>query len=274
MDIKYFCPAWGIMDWFAYDDNFDRQCQRIKEAGYDGVEMWAPRNDEERRLHEEILGRYDLLFNVGMGTTGETVADHIKQLEQGMRESAAAGATTVACHSGSDFLSFEDNLEIVKAAADLEEELGILFTHETHRGRMAYNLPDTLRYLSAEPRMKLNADFSHWVCVHESDLSMHADKMAICIDRSYHVHARVGHSEGPQVTDPRAPEWAHFVELHFGWWQQIIEKRKAEGLRQLTICPEFGAPTYMVCVPYTGQPLADQFDINVFIMNELKARNA
>ena len=272
MKIYYTCPAWGIMEWFKLDDNFERQAERIKQAGYNGIEMWAPRTDEERQQLETILKRYGLMFNVGMGTEGKDVAEHIQSLETGMRDAALAGATTVACHSGRDLFSFEDNLEIVKAAAGLEDELGIRFTHETHRTRMAYCLPDTVRLLDAEPRMKLNADFSHWVCVHASDLSDQAAGLEQAIQRSYHVHARVGHTNGPQVTDPRAPEWHDITEKHFAWWLQIIEQRKREGLEYFTVCPEFGAPDYMLCLPFTRQPVADQFAINTYMKDELQAR--
>ncbi|NRA37901.1 MAG: hypothetical protein HRU15_07165 [Planctomycetes bacterium] len=131
-------------------------------------------------------------------------------------------------------------------------------------------MPDTIRYLEAEPRMKLNADFSHWCCVHESNLEDQNENMEIAIERSYHIHARVGHGEGPQVTDPRAPEWQGWVDLHLGWWKKIIQHRVAEGLEHFTICPEFGAPNYLLCLPFTNQPVTDQFAMNVYMKDRIK----
>ena len=40
----------------------------------------------------------------------------------------------------------------------------------------------------------------------------------------------------------------------------------------LTITPEFGPPPYLVTLPFTQQPLTDQWAVNVFMMNLLKER--
>ena len=40
----------------------------------------------------------------------------------------------------------------------------------------------------------------------------------------------------------------------------------------LTVTTEFGTATYMPVLPYTQQPVANQFDINVYVMNLLKKR--
>ena len=33
----------------------------------------------------------------------------------------------------------------------------------------------------------------------------------------YHTHCRVGYDHGPQVPDPRAPEWLPYMEGHERW---------------------------------------------------------
>ena len=92
----------------------------------------------------------------------------------------------------------------------------------------------------------------------------------MALQRVDHIHARIGHPEGPQVNDPRAPEWDDAVKAHFAWWDKIVEKKtKAEVLTVLT---EFGPPDYMPTLPYTRQPLADQWAINVYMMKLLRQR--
>jgi hypothetical protein len=76
------------------------------------------------------------------------------------------------------------------------------------------------------------------------------------------------------VSDPRAPEWANALNAHLKWWDKIIAARRAEGLSQFTITPEFGPPPYLPTLPYTCQPVASQWDINVHMMNLLRARYA
>jgi hypothetical protein len=93
----------------------------------------------------------------------------------------------------------------------------------------------------------------------------------LAISRSNHIHARIGHPEGPQVNDPRAPEWQNTVETHFKWWDAIVERKKKEGAR-LTILTEFGPADYMTTIPYTRQPLANQWEINVHMLKTLRAR--
>jgi hypothetical protein len=124
--------------------------------------------------------------------------------------------------------------------------------------------------LDARPHIKLTADFSHWCCVHESLLKDQHERVQRASEHAHYIHARVGHAQGPQVTDPRAPEWKAAVEAHVGWWQQIVDIRAQSGAETLYICTEFGPPDYMVQQPYTRMPIADQWKINLYMKNMLQ----
>ena len=52
-----------------------------------------------------------------------------------------------------------------------------------------------------------------------------------------------------------------------------IEIKKQKGEVQ-TILTEFGPPTYMPTLPYTQQPLADQWAINVYMKDLWRKRYA
>ncbi|MEJ0103429.1 MAG: hypothetical protein WDO19_13130 [Bacteroidota bacterium] len=119
--------------------------------------------------------------------------------------------------------------------------------------------------------MKLTFDVSHWCNVHESLLTDQEETVNLALERVEHIHARIGHSEGPQVNDPRAPEWDEAVKAHFAWWDKVIERKKKNG-EQMTVLTEFGPPTYMPTLPYTQQPLANQWEINVHMMKLLRKR--
>ena len=93
----------------------------------------------------------------------------------------------------------------------------------------------------------------------------------LALSRAGHIHARIGHPEGPQVNDPRAPEWKNIVDTHFKWWDVVAEEKKRTG-SHLTFLTEFGPPDYMPTVPYTRQPVANQWDINVHMLKTLRAR--
>jgi hypothetical protein len=107
--------------------------------------------------------------------------------------------------------------------------------------------------------------------VSESLLADQQSTMDLALQRVDHVHARIGHAQGPQVHDPRAPEWAEAVEAHFAWWDKVVELKKAQG-ETLTVLTEFGPPNYMPTLPYTQQPIADQWAINVHMMHLLRKR--
>jgi hypothetical protein len=99
------------------------------------------------------------------------------------------------------------------------------------------------------------------------------ETISLSLNRTDHIHARIGHPEGPQVSDPRAPEWKQAVEAHFTWWDKIVERKKKEG-KLMTILTEFGPPDYMPTLPYTRQAVANQWDINVYMMEILRKRYA
>lgn len=94
------------------------------------------------------------------------------------------------------------------------------------------------------------------------------------IGRTKHVHARVGYEEGPQVPDPRAPEWKYALDYFLGWWDKIVDANAARNSNILPFTTEFGPPPYLHTIPFTNQPVADQFEINCYIKDILNSRYA
>jgi hypothetical protein len=131
--------------------------------------------------------------------------------------------------------------------------------------------PVAKNYLQKHPELRVTFDVSHWCNVSESLLSDQQETIDLTLPRVDHVHARIGHPEGPQVNDPRAPEWDDAMKAHFAWWDKIVEFKKQQG-DTLTILTEFGPPTYMPTLPYTQQPLSDQWAVNVFMKDTLRKR--
>jgi len=87
------------------------------------------------------------------------------------------------------------------------------------------------------------------------------------------LHARVGYAEGPQVADPRAPEWQEALNNHLQWWDKVVYRISNQtGDNLVTISPEFGPHPYMVHLPGTSTPIANQWDVNLFMMELLKER--
>ena len=153
----------------------------------------------------------------------------------------------------------------------LAKETGITICHETHRSRILYAAPVARQFMEKYPDLKITFDVSHWCNVHESLLQISTETLNMTLERVEHIHARIGHPEGPQVNDPRAPEWENAVKAHLAWWDKVVERKKKNGER-MTFLTEFGPPDYMPTMAYTRQPLANQWEINVYMMQLLRTR--
>ena len=267
-NLKIMGTNWG----FAGDT--DSFCAKAKAAGYDGIEMWWTNDAKEKENLFAALKKYGL--EIGF-LVGDGNSDYKKNLDNFSKNLELAATNTIQkplyinCHSGKDYFSFEQNLAFMAATSKMKAQTGIRICHETHRSRILFNAPLTRHFIERVPDLKITADLSHWCCVHESLLEGQSETLDLVLSRTEHIHARIGHAEGPQVNDPRAPEWAAAVETHFVWWDKVVERLKKEN-QVVTILTEFGPPDYMPTLPYTRQPVANQWDINVYMMNVLRKR--
>jgi sugar phosphate isomerase/epimerase len=264
--IHFFQTDWGRTS------SWDVFCEKTKAAGYDGIEIWLPKEEAQQRELQLALAKHGLKVAFLNGTQktipfAESLAAYRSHLEQLCSWSPAF----INCHTGSDFFTFEQNRAFIMAAIEISDKNNIPIYHETHRGRFSYSLPQTLRYIQAIPRVKLNLDISHWMVVHESLLYDQEQELAPILENTHHLHARVGHAEAPQVNDPKAPEWKKAVDRHLDIWERIIKKRWATH-PIFTVTTEFGPADYMPTLPYTRQPVSDQWGANLYMKQLLKER--
>lgn len=267
MRILYIRGLWGMPL-----SSLEANLRLIREGGFDGVEMGAPTTAGEARALRALLDELGLALIVQQWTQGATPEEHTRSLEEQVTRAAALRPLLINSHTGRDLFSLAENLSVLRRAQALSRDCGVPIVHEIHRGRATYCVGATLALLEAMPELRLTADFSHWCCVHESLLEDQAAAVARAGEHCDHIHARVGHAEGPQVSDPRAPEWREALEAHLRWWQAIVDLHRARGSTQLTICPEFGPPGYMPTLPYTRQPVADLWEINLYMRTLLAER--
>lgn len=262
----------GKSRWEMGDAPLEDFLRRAQKDSFDAVELYIGAIDEPAETLRRRVENHGFGLVAFIGTNGATPEEHIDCLDRQFALASATRPLHITSHTGRDIFSFEDNCRIFQRGLELSRETGIRLTHETHRSRALFCAPVTHRYLKALPELSLNADFSHWVCVHESDLSDQPDNVTIAIQNAHYIHARIGYIHGPQVPDPSAPEWGAEVELFIGWWQRILEARKREGCPQFVVTPEFGPAPYMQCEPHTGRPLADTWTVNTALRDLLVER--
>jgi sugar phosphate isomerase/epimerase len=264
--IKVFATNWGL------DTSWDAFCSRAKSDGYDGFEAWIP---FEAAAREEVLNaaaKHGLQIGFLCGSWSPDFTTHKAEYEKAVRLAATQQPVYINTHAGRDYFSVAQNLEILKIGQQVMAETGVSVCCETHRGRCTYNAPVTQEYLLTLPDLRLTADLSHWCCVHESLLEHFESTMNLALSRTHHIHARVGHAQGPQVNDPRAPEWATALRTHLGWWDRVMQTAEAERRPFQTFLCEFGPPDYLPALPYTRQPVANQWEINVYMQQLLRKR--
>jgi sugar phosphate isomerase/epimerase len=251
--------------------SLQKNLEKIKKGGFDGVEMGAPKDPNERKELKAMLKDLQLEI-VGQQWSGyfakASVEDHISSFKEQFKNNVEVGSVFINSHTGKDHFSLADNLKIFNATESYAHELGVKLVHEIHRGRATFSTLSTMALCEALPNIRFTADFSHWCCVHESFLEDQSEALQKAIGKSDYIHARVGHSQGPQIPDPRAPEWSHAVEHHLKWWDAIINLKKSQQESVFYICPEFGPYPYMTHLPLGNVPISNLWDINV-VMKDL-----
>jgi sugar phosphate isomerase/epimerase len=254
MKLYLFRHLWGV------EEPWETFFPKAKKLGYHGIETWVPEGKDRARM-KRLLKENGLTLLAFQATEGGDWKEHAKSFERSLEVAEDFGAFQVNAHSGRDSFSFDDAKRFYERALKAEKKSGLLVSHETHRGRVFYNPWTTAAVVREFPEMNLNYDLSHWVCVTERMLDTEEHIVRELAKRVIHIHARVGYEEGPQVPDPRAPEYASYLEKHEAWWDLTWKAQKARGLKYSTLTPEFGPPYYLHQIPYTEVPVANLFDI-------------
>lgn len=249
MQLAVFRALWGMTG--AFDD----QIEQISGAGYDGVEGFISATD----LTPAQFGAR--VASSGLKLIMAGAVDRKDALEPTLKALAEYQPVKIGLHSGRDSMTRDEGCAFFEEALRVEQLIGIPVSHETHRGRMFYTPWDTAYYLRAFPTLKIVADYSHWVNVCERLPDDQQFALDLANEHSFHIHARVGYEEGPQVPDPSAPEYASQLEWHERQWQEIVRQRAKAGDEIVTVTPEYGPPTYLHTLPHTNVPVADLWNV-------------
>jgi hypothetical protein len=249
--------------------------EKVKGAGYDGIEIAIPSDTPRRRELRGLLDelRLDVIAHQYQAT-GQLFDDYLWSFEQCIDIAASFEPLLVSSHTGRDCWTMQQNLRFVEITQKAEQRYGIPILHESHTRHFLYSAPVALEYFQQAPNLKITADLAHWVCVAESLLVGHEIALEEAIRRAGHIHARVGFAEGPQVPDPFSPIWSRELEVFSDWWLRIAQRFRSEGHKCLTGTPEYGPPPYGWISPQSGEPLRDFFEMNLLMKDYLIAHFA
>ena len=277
-NLKQYSSNYGVipkMDCFATNWGFQGDmmafCGEAKKAGYDGIEVWAPLEEKDQDLLKAAVDKFELKLGLLTGNSGADFEQHLESFERSLNRAVSLKPQFINCHSGKDHFSTDQNVAFIEMAFDKEAQSGIPIYHETHRGRMMFSTTGAENFLKKYANLKFTLDISHWCCVHESLLADQEDRVDLVLNRTKHVHARIGFQEGPQIPDPRDDQYKSAIQAHFTWWDKVVTML-AENNETITMTAEFGPPGYMWTLPYTKAPVANNWDINLAMLQIWKDR--
>ena len=256
MKLKLVRHLWGV----DQSRGLQHYLPRWREVGYEAVEVSirfvADRPAFVRFLKESGFQFVPQIFSCDF-VAGGTVREHLDSLRVQMEECLELQPLFFNAHSGYDNWSANEAEDFYGQVLEMEKQIGIPISHETHRLRYFGTPWQTRHIIQKFPGLKLTCDFSHWVCVCERLLPDLGETIALATRQCHHLHARVGFEEGPQVPDPSAPEYATHLQAHEKWWDTIWQAQQARGVAVSTLTPEFGPPPYLHTLPHTNVPVAD-----------------
>ncbi|MHA6483437.1 sugar phosphate isomerase/epimerase family protein [Paenibacillus sp. strain BS8-2] len=261
LKLHVFKALWGL------EGTYETLLKRAAEAGYTGVEAPMPSLEDEAGF-KQALKQNGLSYIIQTFTNG----DHIRSFEEQIQRAAGFDPVLVVCHSAKDSMSESDQDRFYEQALEIEQKAGIQVGHETHRGRAMFTPWTTARLLNQFPELRITADFSHWMNVCESHLEDQKEALELAMRRTVHVHGRIGFPEGPQVPHPASPYFEKELGLFFGWWERIFSLQRESGKQVATFTAEFGPPGYMPTDPFSNKPVADLWEVNEWMTDQVKAK--
>ena len=269
-----FQSLWG------FSGTLERAIARAKTLGFEGLECNlhhpALASGTPHAIRDQ-LRRDGLELIVELVTGGDYVPDlacswqqHLAELDGQLCQAEALQPTRISVITGSD--SWDDDVQdrLLNAVLERTSVCSIAVSFETHRSRSLFNPWRIARLVQQHPRLRLTADISHWCAVSERLMTPELAPIAAIADRVDHIHARVGHAQGPSVGHPFASEWAEALEAHRRCWQLFVQRQRTRGQAVTTVTPEFGPDGYLPSLPFTAMPVADLDAINTAMAQWLR----
>jgi sugar phosphate isomerase/epimerase len=268
MEQLFFCTRWGSED-LPWNDF----AQKVKTAGYDGIESSLPYTVAEQDDMLRALDTHHLkLIGVHWDTVTPDFNKHKEEMEQRLSALIKINPLFITSHTGKDHFTFDQNVELLSLAERMSNVSGVSILHETHRGKFSFAVHLMRPFLEKLPELKLTLDISHWFAVAESYLQDQKPALDLALAHTAHIHSRVGSTQGPQVNDPRNQEGQAALQQHLICWDRVIELQKNRGAQQFTFTPEFGPYPYMATKETNMDAAKHQWDINNYMKDILKSR--
>jgi sugar phosphate isomerase/epimerase len=269
---------WVLFSLWGFEGSLNQALDTAGGRGFDGLELNIRHPDlrdgadgagllraSGRPLILEVVTGGD--YVPGLGVTPE---QHLDELSEQLKQCAVLNPLRVTVITGSDAWPLELQRSFLVEAVAIACRSGLAVSFETHRARCLGTPWTVATLLEAVPDLRLTADLSHWCVVAERLMLPELAPIQAMADRVDHIHARVGHAQGPQVSHPFAPEHREALEAHAACWRLFAQRGRRRGMTPLSFTPEFGPDGYLPTLPFTDQPVADLLKINTAMARWLR----
>jgi sugar phosphate isomerase/epimerase len=271
MKLKLFKTLWG------HEGGIEQACEQALAAGFHGIEGAAPLDSRQQAQWQNLFTAHGLEYIAEITTAGTyvprrqaTPAEHLDSFKRKLEASLAINPRFITSLAGCDAWEEKDSIVFFEQAMKLAKEYRVDVSFETHRSRSFFNPWSTLRICRQLPELKLTFDFSHWCVVCERLMDTEMDVLEALAPQAFHIHARIGYDQGPQVPDPAIPRFRKELASHQGWWQMLWESMHARGFAEYTMTPEFGPDGYQAIDTVSNQPVGDLWQINQWMAQQQK----
>jgi sugar phosphate isomerase/epimerase len=232
----------------------DEKFERVKEAGFEGVECWL--GDDDEASTREALNRQGLRLTLGHHP--HTLDDVRNVVARAKR----LGADFVFAQPLTAFTPIPEAAKFCREARQVANDEGLAFFVETHRNNIPESLNQALQLIDAYPEVRFTGDFSHFVVVAEFyglKYERAVERMMPVLSRTSHLHGRISNGEQVQIDvgDGSGETAQFFVEI---WAATMREWKKEAGPGDVfPFASELGPPRYAITLP-DGSEFSDRWE--------------
>jgi sugar phosphate isomerase/epimerase len=242
-------PMNGEHEW-----TLSEKLDRVREAGFEGVECWL--SDEDEARHRAALDERGLRLTLGHHP--HTLDDVRATVSRAKR----LKADFVFAQPLNPYTPIREAAAFCREARKIANGEGLSFFVETHRNNVPESLNQALQLIDEIPEIRFTGDFSHFVVVGEFyglEYERAVERMMPVLSRTSHLHGRISNGEQVQVDvgDGSGATPQFFVEI---WSAAMREWRKGAGPGDVfPFASELGPPRYAITLP-DGREFSDRWE--------------
>lgn len=214
--------------------NVEQRLQRVKEAGFDGVQFAKMASQEELRKCQLL----------GLQIAGSGRINSPEEASPFAGRMAGDGYECATLHVGWGLEDDNEAARLIESVLNAVQRWRVPLYIETHRATIFQDMWRTVGFVRRFPELRINGDFSHWYTGQEMVYGGFEKKLAFIepvLECVRFMHGRIGNPGCIQVRiDPDATYVRHFKQLWTAAFRYFL--RTVQPKEAIYFAPELLAP--------------------------------